>query len=219
MLARDELPSREERVAKGGRDAVVTTRTGDEGYTGLLGSERVPKWDARVEACGEIDEASSAIGVARASVDDPAIARLLLSTQRDLYVLMSEVVATPEVTDRLARRIVGADVARLEGYQADYADRVEIGREFIVPGGTRDGAALDLARAVVRRAERRTVRIAHASQISNADLLSYLNRLSDLLFVLARFVERPTGSAGATGSDLVAEPNASQTAERPTESD
>lgn len=181
------------RVARSRRSAKVTTRTGDAGYTGLLGPERVPKHHPRVEAFGEVDEATSALGLARASVSEPGLKQAILEAQRGLYVLMGELAAPPEVAAGLSRRISEADVRRLEEIEEQLLGQVEIAPEFVIPGNTFASATLDLARAVVRRAERRIARLAHDQLVGNAEILRYANRLSDLLFVMARYVERREG--------------------------
>ena len=171
--------------------AKVTTRRGDQGYTGLLGSERVPKYDARIEALGPIDEATSALGLARASATEERVRGLILGWQQTLYRLMAEVAATPETIDKLhLSRIGEADLESLDQVGDELTREVEIGNRFIIPGESFPGAALDLARTVVRRAERHVARLVHEGALSNPEILRYLNRLSDTLFILARYVER-----------------------------
>jgi len=171
--------------------ARVTTRGGDQGYTGLLGSERVPKYDARVEALGLLDEATSALGLARASVTDERVRQIILQQQQALYQIMAEVATTAESASKLnLPRIGEQDVASLEKIGDELKRDVAIGNRFIIPGETFPGAALDLARSVVRRAERYLARMVHGGEIANPDVLRYLNRLSDVLFILARYVER-----------------------------
>ncbi len=163
--------------------ATFYTRGGDEGFTGLLGEGRVAKEDLRMEALGAVDEASAALGLARAHAHSEEGPGLLLHVQRDLYGLMAELAATPENTERF-HTIDAARVAWLEA-QVDALSRlVEVPREFIVPGDTVEGAFFDLARAVVRRAERRVAALLHRGDITNPELLRYLNRLSSLCFVL-----------------------------------
>jgi cob(I)alamin adenosyltransferase len=160
------------------------TRRGDEGYTGLLGEGRVPKEDLRMETLGAIDEAGAALGLARAHVSSAGTAALILQVQRDLYGLMGEVAATPENAVRF--RVIDAQkVSWLEAQVDALTAQVEIPREFIVPGDTAQGAFLDVARTVVRRAERLLTRLA-ADEPVNPAALRYVNRLSDHLFVLAR---------------------------------
>ncbi|HLH73100.1 MAG TPA: cob(I)yrinic acid a,c-diamide adenosyltransferase [Chloroflexota bacterium] len=171
--------------------AKVTTRTGDAGYTGLLGSERVPKYDARIEALGLVDEANSALGLARACVPEPRIRSLIRQQQQNLYRLMAELATTPEAASKL--KIAGIsdeDLAALEAASEEIKRDVDIANRFIIPGDTIAGAALDLARTVVRRAERQLAHMVHHGKLGNPLLLPYINRLSDLLFILARYVER-----------------------------
>lgn len=171
--------------------AKVTTRHGDQGYTGLLGSERVPKYDARVEALGLLDESTSALGLARATATEERVRALILGWQQALYQMMAEVAATTDSAGKLQiSKISEGDVAALEQTAEELKREVEIGNRFIVPGETLSGASLDLARAVVRRAERHVARMVHGGDLANPEFLRYLNRLSDTLFVLARYVER-----------------------------
>ena len=169
--------------------ARVTTRTGDEGYTGLLGSARVPKYHRRPEAFGTVDEATSALGLARALAQGAQLKDWIYSFQKDLYTMMAELATTPENYDKMAFKIRAEDVQRLDGLGDRLKREVEIGKEFIVPGATTAGAALDLARTVVRRAERQIARLYHEADVVNPEVLRYLNRLSDVLFILARWEE------------------------------
>jgi cob(I)alamin adenosyltransferase len=171
--------------------AKVTTRGGDTGYTGLLGSERVAKYDTRIEALGHLDEATSQLGVARASLNDERARRLVIQFQRTLYSLMAEVAATPDTISKLAITPIAIDdVAALERISDDLKRDVDIGNRFVIPGQSLAGAQLDVARAVVRRAERHLTRMTHQGELGNPDILRYLNRLSDVLFILARWIER-----------------------------
>jgi cob(I)alamin adenosyltransferase len=170
------------------------TRKGDDGYTGLLGEGRVPKNHPRTEAVGAVDEASSALGLARASCSEPQIAPLILEIQRHLYLLMAELAATPEEAGRF-RAIDAGKVAWLEAQIERVSKQVEVPAEFIVPGNSAGGAALDLARTVVRRAERRAVALYQAEETSNPELLRYLNRLSSLCFVLELLENQHSGNA------------------------
>jgi cob(I)alamin adenosyltransferase len=177
------------------RRAKVTTRTGDTGYTGLIGKERVPKWDARPDTFGTVDEATSALGLARALSQQPRVKEIILRLQRELYTLMAELATSPEEAGKHASMIITAEhVAGLETLGEELKRQVEIGNVFIVPGETVAGAALDVARTVVRRAERMVTRLHHDGVVTNAELLRYLNRLSDVLFVLARYEEADEGA-------------------------
>lgn len=169
--------------------ARVTTKTGDEGYTSLLGSGRVPKYHRRPEAYGTIDEASSALGLARALAQEQALKDWIYQLQRDLYVMMAELATPPENYDKVDFKIRAEDVGHLETLSEDLKAEVEIGKEFIVPGATVSGAALDLARTIIRRGERQVARLYHEGDVTNQEMLRYLNRLSDLVFIMARWEE------------------------------
>lgn len=159
------------------------TATGDDGTTNLLGNGRVPKYHARIEAVGALDEASAALGLARSQCSAPQTAPVLLEAQRDLYRLMAEVAATPE-NAHLFHFIDTERVGWIEKQTDELSTMVEMPKQFILPGDSLGGAALSLARAVVRRAERRVVSLFDDEEVVNADLQRYLNRLSSLCFVL-----------------------------------
>ena len=161
----------------------IYTQTGDEGNTGLLGDSRVPKFDLRIEALGALDEATAALGLARANANTPEITPLIIEIQRDLYKLMAEVGATPENAEKF-RTITDARVEWLETQTNAITDIVPIPKEFILPGEVPSSAAMGLARTIVRRAERRVVELFHAGGLENKSLLAYLNRLSSLCFAL-----------------------------------
>jgi len=170
------------------RQARVTTKTGDAGDTSLFGPGRIRKTDPRIEALGDLDETQSAIGLARAA-SSGSIAETLLELQRALYIAMSEV-GTPESDRaRLPQRIDATSVAELEEHAAAVRATVDIAARFVIPGEDELSARLDLARAVCRRAERSLVALVDAGQIDGAQLLPWMNRLSDVLFVLSRAVE------------------------------
>ncbi len=162
--------------------AVFYTRRGDDGTTGLLGKDRVPKDDPRIEAAGALEEASAALGLARATAT-PQTKDILLAVQRDLYRVMSEVSAVPEGAAKLDR-LDRARVEWLEGKIDDLARQIEPPREFILPGDSLPSAALDLARTIVRRAERLITRLAREGRVHNPALQAYMNRLSSLCFAL-----------------------------------
>ena len=159
------------------------TGRGDDGTTGLLGDGRVNKDDPQPEAYGTVDEASAALGLARAVAVSPETSETILEIQRDLYALMAELAATPESAGRF-RSIGSGRVAWLEARIDAFGSRVEMPSGFIVPGDTLGSAALDFARTVVRRAERAAARLLRAGRLANPDTLAYLNRLSSLCFVL-----------------------------------
>jgi len=173
----------------------IYTKTGDDGTTGLLYGGRIPKSDPAAEAYGTVDEAVAAIGVARAFADDPDLASAILELQRDLFVVGADLATNPGGREKLKPEVSLVTPGMVEGLEQAIDDVVAgspLPREFIVPGINPLSAALDLARAVVRRAERRAVELREAGREVNPDALRYLNRLSDLLFVLAR---------GAAGGD------------------
>jgi cob(I)alamin adenosyltransferase len=168
------------------------SRKGDDGTTGWLGKGRLPKDHVRMEAVGTIDEASAAVGLARSAARADRTANLLLDAQRDLYRLMAEVSAASENAD--AFHFDDARVTWLEQQIDALAADFPAPEGFIVPGDSAAGAALDVARAIVRRAERRVVELSRDGHVKNPALQQYLNRLSSLLFVL-ELVEN--GAAGA----------------------
>jgi cob(I)alamin adenosyltransferase len=179
----------------------IYTRTGDGGSAGLVDGSRVSKSSLRMAAIGEVDEANAAIGVAIAALDEGAITDQLLEIQNDLFDLGADV-ATPGEVDG-ALRIVMSQVERLEqAIDAMNADLAPL-ESFILPGGSASVAALHLARAIVRRAERAAVALNQAERL-NPHLLAYLNRLSDHLFVAARFV------AAREGGDVLWKPGATR---------
>jgi cob(I)alamin adenosyltransferase len=177
------LHKEEEHMAK------VTTGTGDTGYTGLLGDQRVPKYDPRPDTFGTVDEATSALGLARAMANDPKVKQIIYQIQQELYLLMGELATPPENYEKMGLRMTIEHVQRLEQVEEQLKREVEIPNKFIIPGDTLDGAALDLARTIIRRAERMAVKLLHDGVIQNNEVVRYLNRLSDLVFILARFVE------------------------------
>lgn len=169
--------------------AKVTTGTGDTGYTGLLGDERVPKYDPRPDTFGTVDEATSALGLARAMTQHQPVKDIIYTIQQELYLLMGELATTPENYEKMGLRMTTEHVKRLEQVEEALKQEVEIPNKFIIPGDTPDGAALDLARTIIRRAERMTVKLLHDGVIQNTEVVRYLNRLSDLVFILARYIE------------------------------
>ncbi len=168
------------------------TGTGDSGQTDLLG-DRVAKDDPRIETLGDIDEATSAIGIVRSLIGDDLLQAVLIDVQRDLYRIMAELAFTDEL--RPAQYSFGADrLLWLEEQIARIGKRVELAPAFVLPGETVAGSAADLARAVCRRAERRAVSLSEAGHLANLEILRYLNRLSSLMFIVARAVEASSGA-------------------------
>ncbi len=175
--------------------SAVATGKGDDGTTGLLYGGRIAKDDARTEAYGAVDEAVAALGIARVELTAAEltnISTLILRLQRELFVVGAELASNPSATDRLqdgATRVSEGMLAAIEADLADWEGRVLMPREFIVPGETRASAALEVARAVLRRAERRSVALTR-NEPAGEWLLPYVNRLADLLWVLARAAEQ-----------------------------
>ncbi len=169
----------------------IYTKKGDDGTTGLLYGGRVRKDSWRIELNGAVDEAQAAIGVARAeTVAGSEVHERLTSLARDLYVLMAEVATAPETRHKLAAGSTLVTVAMVAGLEAGIDDllvRFDMPSDFTIPGENRVAAALDLARTIVRRAER----IAVAEPVAGSYVVAYLNRLSDLLWAMARWQEGP----------------------------
>jgi cob(I)alamin adenosyltransferase len=185
--------------------SAVATGKGDDGTTGLLyGGSRIAKDDLRTEAYGTIDEAVAALGLARAqlglkdrygvlSPDFGDLAGVILRLQRELFVVAAELATNPDAWDRLVDDTTRVSAAMVEGIEAllrEIEGHIEMPTEFVVPGETPTSAALELARTTLRRAERRAVTLGREELIPGPHLLPYLNRLADLLWVLARAAEQ-----------------------------
>lgn len=170
------------------------TRTGDNGTTGLLGDDRVSKDHPRIEALGALDETSAALGLARASCRAHQTPPILQTVQRDIYKLMAEVAATPENADKF-KGIDASRVTWVEEQVENVNNMIIMPKEFILPGDTQSGAALSMARAVVRRAERRVTELFTLKELSNKEILRYMNRLSSLCFVLELLENQTAGKS------------------------
>lgn len=178
----------------------IYTKTGDAGSTGLFGGGRVPKDDTRVEAYGDVDELNAVIGMARSIESMPRIDEVLVPIQRDLFAI-GALLATPD-REKMAlhlqkARIDDARIGELERAIDDGESELEPLRSFILPGGSAKAAALHVARTVCRRAERRVVTLQHDVELPPLAII-YLNRLSDLLFTLARVANRRAGAGEVT---------------------
>jgi cob(I)alamin adenosyltransferase len=178
----------------------IYTRTGDAGDTGLFGGGRVAKDDPRVEAYGDVDELNAVLGMVRAVEQMPRIDEVLVLVQRDLFAI-GALLATPD-REKMAQhlekaRIDDLRVAELEQAIDDAESELEPLRAFIVPGGTPKAAALHVARTVCRRAERHVVTLQRAVELPGLVII-YLNRLSDLLFTLARLANKRAGAGEVT---------------------
>ena len=176
--------------------ARIYTKTGDDGTTALYFGGRVRKDDPHPRAYGAVDEAQAALGLVRAFADSDELAELMVDLERGLYIAMAELATLPENRRKLkaGTTLVGPDMVQaLEGLIDRYSERFEPPSEFVLPGGTRVAAMLDVARTTMRRAERESLAVvAEGSEVGK-----YLNRLSDLLWVLARWQEgEPTTSRG-----------------------
>jgi cob(I)alamin adenosyltransferase len=173
----------------------IYTKKGDDGTTGLWYGGRVPKSALRPEAYGSVDEAASAIGLARAAAHEEAeIHADLVRIQTELFIAGAELATAPEAAERLepgVSRVTDDMVDRLESDIDRYMARVDLPPKFVLPGGTELSARLDVARAAVRRAERRVVDIQRAGELADTTVLRYLNRASDALYAMARFADEP----------------------------
>ena len=171
----------------------IYTRKGDDGTTSLWYGGRVAKDDGRTDAYGTLDEANAALGVARSLTgDDSELAADILRIQDELFVAGAELATAPEASERLedgVSRITPAMASELEPLIDKYMGQVDLPPKFVLPGGTTLSAHLDLARTIVRRAERRVVALSQAGELASEDLLRFLNRASDLLFAMARYAD------------------------------
>ncbi len=169
----------------------IYTKKGDDGSTSLWYGGRVQKSDPRTEAYGALDEAASALGVARSlcGADEAELAADILRLQDDLFIAGAELATAPEAGERLVdgvSRVTPEVTAELERLIDRYMERVELPPKFVIPGGSRLSAALDLARAILRRAERRAVALDGGEGVVSSDLLRFLNRASDAAYAMAR---------------------------------
>jgi len=183
------------------KQTILYTGTGDDGYTSLLGPERVTKYDPRPEAYGAVDEASAFMGLARAEAEaGERVRQILQEAQRDLWILMGELASGETVS--LPQKITADRVGWLENVTAQLGQEFPPLANFVIPGDTKIGALLDVARTVVRRAERRAVKQAHQGYLANPEVIRYLNRLSSLLFALARAEEHRLGQPATLAKSL-----------------
>ena len=171
----------------------IYTKRGDQGETGLLYGGRVPKTDPRCEAYGTTDEAISALGLARALSTSPRVKEIAKDVQRELFTVGAELATDPARYETMKAHfdvVKPAMVERLERLIDELEEEVRLPRAFIIPGGSAASSALDLARTILRRAERRVVALQEAGLLVNDEVLRYVNRLADLLFMLARYEDR-----------------------------
>jgi len=172
----------------------IATKTGDDGTTALMFGRRVPKTDARIAANGAVDELNAALGLARATVSDDFIAKPIFAIQKELVILMGELAVIDEDRERYANSghefVTGEMVDRLTALIDDLEKNHKLTfKHWATPGATAGAATLDLARSVCRRAERSVAGLAEKFGTLNPQIIRYLNRLSDLCWLYARFVE------------------------------
>jgi cob(I)alamin adenosyltransferase len=171
----------------------IYTRKGDDGSTGLWYGGRVPKSGGRPEAYGAVDEAGSALGLCRAAAgDDAELSADILRLQNELFVAGAELATAPEAAGRLEEgvsKVTSQMVDALEEVIDRYMERVNLPPKFVIPGGTELSARLDVARAAVRRAERRVVDLKQAGDLPDETVLRYLNRASDAVYAMARYAD------------------------------
>jgi cob(I)alamin adenosyltransferase len=172
----------------------IYTGKGDDGTTSLWYGGRVPKSDPRTEAYGTLDEANAVLGVARALCEDERLSADVLRLQDELFIAGAELATALEARERLEEGVTSTTeemVARLESDIDFYMGQVDLPPKFVLPGGTAISAQLDVARSVLRRAERRIAALAEQEELAGSSLLSYVNRASDLLFAMARYADEP----------------------------
>ncbi len=177
-------------MKNGRKQRSPVTKTGDAGETGLLYGGRVSKNDARVEAYGTVDEAVSALGLARALSNKKISKQITLSVQKNLFTVSAELATDPSFIQKFKEHFkpVTVDmVDEIDGFIKKLEAEIDIPRTFIIPGATPAAAAFDLARTITRRAERRAVDLKQKGLLGNTEIIRYLNRLSDLLYELARY--------------------------------
>ena len=175
----------------------IATRTGDDGTTALMYGRRVPKSHPRVETCGTVDELNAALGLARATGKEDFVRENLLAIQKDLVVLMGELCVQPEDLERYIKDgyslVIPGMTAKLDALAREIEEQNISFKGWATPGATKNSATLDVARTVCRRAERRLCALKESGELKNGEMIVYLNRLSDLLWLFARWVETRAG--------------------------
>ncbi|HEX2294654.1 MAG TPA: cob(I)yrinic acid a,c-diamide adenosyltransferase [Actinomycetota bacterium] len=178
----------------------IYTKKGDDGTTGLLYGGRVAKDDLRTEVYGTLDETVSALGIARAAGLVERVATIVVRVQREMFVAGAQLATSEENQPKLQEGVSKVTPSMTEQAERDIdalLDEHPLPQEFVLPGETAGSAALDLARSVVRRAERQAVALSRAGVVTDPEVLRYLNRVSDLLFALARYEEAARGLRAA----------------------
>jgi cob(I)alamin adenosyltransferase len=180
----------------------IYTKFGDQGETSLLYGGRVSKNNLHTEAYGITDEAVSAMGLARAMTEDTRVKDVLRELQRELFTIAAELATDPAKYDLFQQHFQPVTVQMVENLEStidSLEEGVQMPKVFILPGGSPASAAIDLARCIIRTSERRVVALQEAGGLTNQLIISYLNRLGDLLFVLARYQDRDLPLERATG--------------------
>ena len=188
-MEHEEKDSRPENTMANDKVKVLTsTKRGDRGQTSLLSGERVSKSDPRIEVGGNLDESNAALGLAKAFTENERIRAIISTIQKDLLLLGSEFSSTDPA--RLVKRIEAEHTSQIEKWIEDLQKEVPLARHFIDPGANPVSAALDSARAIVRRTERSMVILQEEDQVEHTEALKYINRLAFLLYTLARYAEK-----------------------------
>jgi cob(I)alamin adenosyltransferase len=171
----------------------ISTKKGDKGFTGLLGGKRVPKYHLRPETYGTLDELNSFVGMARAVSKDQKVKKTLLTIQNHFFIIGSELALSQKDRSLLKGEINQKEVDWLSRLSTDFEASLKPEPKFVIYGGTLVSSILDVARAVSRRAERRVAEMKSKKMLHNLKILEYLNRLSDVLYLLARYEEKRAG--------------------------
>ena len=171
----------------------ISTKKGDKGFTGLLSGERVPKYHLRPETYGTLDELNSFLGMARAATKDRMAKEILFTIQNHLFIIGADLALSGKDRSLLKAEIAGKEVDWLSQISTDFEALIKPDPRFIIYGEMESASILDVARAVSRRVERLVTRMKSKRMLSNLKILEYLNRLSDVLYLLARYEEKKAG--------------------------
>ncbi|MCF7876796.1 MAG: cob(I)yrinic acid a,c-diamide adenosyltransferase [Candidatus Omnitrophica bacterium] len=164
----------------------IVTKNGDKGKTSFCKGKRVYKDHPCVEACGNIDELNSYLGFAKVQLKKRKDKEIINQIQKDLFLICAEIVTDPKQVKKITKRIDKGKIKKIEELIENLENKIKLKKDFYIPGKNLKSASLDIARVVARRTERRVVSLNKKSPLKNTDVLVYLNRLSDLLFLLAR---------------------------------